>query len=125
MLHTRDGKPFMPIGVQTHNSSSGTALVDASLQVLKLFGGNTLEAPVYWNAVEPEEGRYDFALVRDLIDNVRSAGARLVLLWFGMSKNGHPNYAPEYIKLHPETYHMATGHDGAPVMSLSPHCMAT
>ncbi len=125
MFHTRDGKPFMPIGVQTHNSSSGTALVDASLQVLKLFGGNTLEAPVYWNAVEPEDGRYDFALVRDLIDKVRSTGAHLVLLWFGMSKNGHPNYAPEYVKLHPETYHMAVGHDGAPVMSLSPHCMAT
>lgn len=125
LFHTRDGRPFMPIGVQTHNSSSGTGLVDASLRVLKQFGGNTLEAPVYWNAVEPEEGQYDFTLVRDVIDRVRKIGAHLILLWFGMSKNGHPNYAPEYIKLQPERYHLAVGHDGAAVMSLSPHCRAT
>ena len=42
-----------------------------------------------------------------------------------MSKNGHPNYVPEYVKLHPGIYHIAKGPDGAPVASLSPHCKAT
>ena len=37
----------------------------------------------------------------------------LVLLWFGASKNGHPNYAPEWVKLHPEIYRLARGADGA------------
>jgi hypothetical protein len=32
---------------------------------------------------------------------------------------------PEYIKLHPETYRIAIGADGAPVASLSPHCRET
>ena len=121
----RDGQPLLALGVQTHNSSTGTALVEKSLKVLEYFGGNTLEAPVYWNRVEQREGEYDFSQVQALIDAVREKKAHLVLLWFGMSKNGHPNYAPEYVKLHPEQYRLAVGYDGAPVASLSPHCAAT
>lgn len=121
----KDGKPVMPVGLQAHNSSTGSALIQKSLRALELFGGNTLEAPVYWNQIEKTEGTYDCTLVRDLIDEVRNAGKYLVILWFGMSKNGHPNYAPEYVKLHPEIYHIAQGHDLAPVASLSPHCRAT
>ena len=36
-----------------------------------------------------------------------------------------PNYAPEYIKLDPDTYRLAVEPDGLPVPSLSPHCQAT
>ena len=125
LFRDKDGKPFMPIGVQAHNSSTGSAFIRKALRTLELFGGNTLEAPAYWYFVEPEEGVYDFSSVKDLIDEVREAGAHLVILWFGMSKNGHPNYVPEYVKLHPEIYHVAKGHDARAVASLSPHCMAT
>lgn len=121
----KNGKPVMPVGLQAHNSSTGSALIRKSLRALELFGGNTLEAPVYWNQIEKTEGTYDCTLVRNLIDEVRNAGKYLVILWFGMSKNGHPNYVPEYVKLHPEIYHIAKGHDLAPVASLSPHCGAT
>ena len=115
----------MPLGVQAHNSSTGSGLIRKALRTLKLFGGNTLEAPVYWNQMEKEEGSFDLSLIKELIDEVRSEGKHLILLWFGMSKNGHPNYVPEYVKLHPGIYHIAKGPDGAPVASLSPHCKST
>lgn len=119
------GKPFMPIGLQVHNSSTGSSMIKKAVQAVKAYGGNCLEAPVYWCCVEPEQDRYDLELVKGIVDEARSAGLHLILLWFGTSKNGHPNYVPEYIKLQPQTYRLALGPDKAPVPSLSVHCRAT
>ena len=124
-LKDEKGNSFMPVGVQAHNSSTGTPLLQKAIKVVKAYGGNCLEAPVYWYRLEPEAGRYDMSLVRGLIDEARQAGLRLSVLWFAASKNGHPNYAPEYIKCSPGKYLLAKGPDGAPVASLSPHCMET
>jgi len=33
----------------------------------KLLHGNTLIVPVYWEQVEPEEGKFDFTAVNNLI----------------------------------------------------------
>jgi beta-galactosidase GanA len=112
------GKEIFVTGLQCHNSSTGTDLMDKAISAIKLYGGNTLEAPVYWYAIEPEMDRYDMTQLRDLVDQARLSGLHLIVLWFAASKNGHPNYAPEYIKLHPETYRIAIGADGAPVASL-------
>jgi len=120
------GRDVLPLGLQTHNSSTGVPeMLDREIRAVELYGGNLLEAPVYWYATEPEQGRFDFAQVDDLIERCRAHGLMLILLWFAMSKNGHPNYAPEWVKRDPETYRIARGRDGAPVASLSPHCMAT
>lgn len=124
-LKDQYGNPLMAVGVQAHNSSTGTPLIQKAIQVVKEYGGNCLEAPVYWYRLEPEKDRYDMALVKGLIDEVRQAGLKLIILWFGTSKNGHPNYVPEYIKTDSSTYHVAQGPDGALVASLSPHCMQT
>lgn len=121
----KQGKPLFLLGLQAHNSSTGTDMLDRAIAAVHRFGGNVLETPIYWNAIEPEMDRYDLSLVRETIDRARAAGLKLVLLWFATSKNGHPNYAPEYIKLDPATYRIALGPDGAPVASLSPHCEAT
>ena len=121
----REGRPFLPVGLQAHNSSSGTPLIRRAIEAIRLYGGNCLEAPVYWYRIEPQMDRYEMDLVKELVDEAREAGLHLILLWFGMSKNGHPNYAPEYVKLQPELYRLAIGADGAPVASLSPHCRET
>ncbi len=119
------GAPFLVVGVQAHNSSTGTPLIQKAVQVVKAYGGNCLEAPVYWYRLEPEKDTYDMSHVKGLIDEARAAKMKLILLWFGTSKNGHPNYVPEYIKQDSKTYHIAKGPDGAPVASLSPHCKQT
>ena len=118
------GEEFMPVGLQAHNSSTGTVLYRKALEAVKACGGNTIETPVYWFLLEPEKDVFCYDHVKDAVDGAREAGLKLILLWFGTSKNGHPNYIPEYMKNDPATYRLAYGPDGAPVMSLSPHCEA-
>ena len=126
IFRDRNNKPVYVTGLQAHNSSTGSPdLIRKSLDAVEQYGGNTLEAPVYWFQIEKEEGVFDFSSVRELIDQVRDRGFYLIILWFGCNKNGHPNYLPEYMKLQPEVYRMAFGPDGAPVPSISVHCRAT
>lgn len=121
-----DGTPLLPLGLQAHNSSTGDPrMLDLEIAAVKAYGGNLLEAPVYWFRAEALPGQYDFSDAADLIDRCRVHGLYLILLWFGASKNGHPNYAPEWVKLDSKTYRVAQGPDGAPVASLSPLCAAT
>lgn len=121
----KNGKPILLLGLQTMNSSTGTHLVDKAIHAVKRYGGNVLEAPIYWNLIEPRRDEYHMELVKGLIDKVREAGLHLIILWFATSKNGHPNYAPDYVKLDPQTYQITIGPNGAQHASLSPHCMAT
>ena len=95
----KQGNPLLLTGLQAHNSSTGTDMLDKAIHAVKLYGGNVLETPIYWYAIEPEKDHYDMSLIRETIDRMRKAGLYLILLWFGTSKNGHPNYVPEYIKL--------------------------
>lgn len=124
-LTDENGKEMMVIGMQAHNSSTGTFMLERAVRAAELYAANTLEVPVYWYKLETDMDVYDMTLVKSLIDRIRQSDLKLIILWFGMSKNGHPNYVPEYIKLHPETYQMAEGADGAWVASLSPHCRKT
>lgn len=125
IFHNISGKTILPVGLQAHNSSTDTVLMEKTIEAIKAVHGNCLEAPVYWYLLEPEEDNYDTGHVKRLIDKSREAGLYLIILWFGTSKNGHPNYTPEYVKLHPEKYLMAHDCDGAPVEALSVHCTQT
>lgn len=118
------GNPMLLLGLQAHNSSTGTPMIDRAIRAVQLYGGNLLEAPIYWYAIEPRQDVYDMTLLRDLIDKTRAAGLKLIVLWFGTSKNGHPNYVPEYVKLDPATYRLALGVGGVVLPALSPHCAA-
>lgn len=124
-FQTKDGKPVFLTGLQSHNSSTGTFMMQKTIKAIKHYGGNVLEAPIYWNNIEPAENIFDFSLVKKLICDARFANLYLLILWFGSSKNGHPNYVPEYIKQNPQKYELAKSVTGAPVMSISPHCHAT
>ena len=120
-----NGKDFFPVGLQAHNSSTGTELIGKAIQAVKAYGGNCLEAPVYWYSLEPEKDVYEMELVKELVDETRAEGLKLIILWFGMSKNGHPNYVPEYVKMNPGTYRLVIGPDGGTLPALSPHCEET
>lgn len=126
VFHTKDGQPILPLGLQVHNSSTGVPeMLEKEIAAVKHYGGNLLEAPVYWFRTEAEQGLFSFDDVDDLIRRCRENDLYLILLWFGINKNGHPNYAPEWVKLHPETYAIAQGRDGGKVPTLSPLCQAT
>ena len=67
-----NGKDFFPVGLQAHNSSTGTELIGKAIQAVKAYGGNCLEAPVYWYRLEPEKDVYEMELVKELVDETRA-----------------------------------------------------
>jgi len=67
-----NGKPFFPLGGQSTNSSGyNEKESERAFEVIKLMHGNTLEIPVYWDIVEPEEGKFDFTMVDKLLASSR------------------------------------------------------
>ena len=93
-----DGAPYLMLGAQAHNSSNYPAVLPKVWPVIRDLHANTLEIPVAWEQVEPTEGRFDFSWVDALLPQARQNDVRLVLLWFGTSKNTGPSYAPEWVK---------------------------
>jgi hypothetical protein len=94
-----DGKPWIALGGEVHNSSaSNTRYMASMFDKLARQHVNTVVTPVYWELMEPEEGRFDFALVDSQVRQARQHGMRLVLLWFGTMKNAKSTYAPEWVR---------------------------
>lgn len=94
-----DGKPFIILGGELGNSSF-TSLeymkpIWPKLQIMNL---NTVLAPVYWELIEPEEGKFEFELYDQLILESRKYDLKLVLLWFGSWKNSMSSHAPSWVK---------------------------
>ena len=83
-----DDKPFLVLGGELGNSTaSSTAYMQPVWPKLKAMHLNTVIAPVYWELMEPQEGKFDFTLVDDLLRDARKHQLKLVLLWFGAWKN--------------------------------------
>jgi beta-galactosidase GanA len=94
-----DGEPFLVLGGELGNSTaSDPGNLRRVWPTLKSMHLNTLLAPVYWELMEPEEGKFDFSLVDSLIAGARDHKMRLVLLWFGTWKNSMSCYVPLWIK---------------------------
>jgi len=94
-----DGKPFIMLGGEIHNSSSASLEYMAKVWPrLKALNLNTVLAPVSWEQFEPQEGHFDYTLVDGLVKQARRQEMRLVILWFGSWKNGVSSYAPEWVK---------------------------
>ena len=94
-----DDKPFLVLAGELGNSSSSNleymAPIWPKLTSLKL---NTVLVPVYWELIEPTEGKFDFILVDGLIQEARKHNLRLVPLWFASWKNSMSCYAPAWVK---------------------------
>lgn len=120
-----DGKPFLMLGGQAHNSSAWPALMPGVWKSAGAMHLNTLEVPIYWEQIEPQPGKFDFSLVDTLLTQARQHNVHLVLLWFGTWKNGSNHYMPEWMKRDAEKYPNITGKTGKPIDSPSPHSKAT
>lgn len=94
-----DGKPFVMLAGEVHNSSSSSlAYMEKVWEKADALGMNCLLLPVTWELTEPEEGRFDFSIVRGLIRQARTYGKKISFLWFGAWKNAQCYYAPEWVK---------------------------
>lgn len=122
----RNGEPVFVLGLQSHNSSNGDReMLRRSIDAVKAYHGNTVEVPVYWYQLEPEEGVFDLSMVDSLIDQVRDAGLYLIILWFGFSKNADLTYMPDWAKRDKKRFKLAIKADGGVVPMMSPHCSET
>ncbi|HXB92490.1 MAG TPA: beta-galactosidase, partial [Puia sp.] len=94
-----DNKPFIVLGGELGNSSA------SDMHYMQPFWNkfislhlNTILSPVYWELMEPSEGRFDFRLVDSMIHTARRYRLKVILLWFGSWKNSMSCYAPQWIK---------------------------
>ena len=117
------GKPFFPVGGQARNSSGYNAVEwETAFRAIHLIHGNTLEIPVYWEQIEPEEGEFDFANLEELLDQARKSKIKIILLWFGTWKNGDMDYTPAWVKTNPDRFERVISPTGARLWVLSSHC---
>jgi hypothetical protein len=115
-----DGKPFFVLGAQVHNSSGYPKALDAAWPVLHAIHCNTVMVPVYWEAIEPKQGTFDFSTVDAAVKGAREARLHLVLSWFGTWKNGAMTYVPSWVKNDPAAYPPVLDSAHQPVEALSP-----
>jgi hypothetical protein len=120
-----DGKPFFPLGGQSSTASAyNDRESEQAFRAVKLLHGNTLWTDVYWEHIEPEEGKFDFKMVDDLIASARRYGVKLILLWFATWKNATMDYAPDWVKTNPQRFKRVISPTGMELWTLSPFCQA-
>jgi len=120
-----NGKPFYPLGAQADNlSGQSSHESEKSFKVVKQLHGNTLEIPVYWEQVEPEEDKFDFSSVDALLGHARHYGLKLILLWFATWKNANMDYAPVWVKTNTQRFKRVVSATGSELWVLSSHCPA-
>jgi beta-galactosidase GanA len=94
-----DDKPFIILGGELGNSSfTSLEYMEPIWPKLRTMNMNTVLAPVYWELIEPSEGRFDFELFDQLINEARNNHLKVVLLWFGSWKNSMSSHAPSWVK---------------------------
>ena len=110
-----DGKPFLVLSGELHNSTSSSESYMESIGVweqMKAANFNTVIASASWELVEKEEGKYDFSSVDHIIRNARLNGLKVVMIWFASWKNGNSTYAPGYVKRNPKKYPLVQTENG-------------
>jgi len=119
-----DGKPYLMLGAQVSNSSGWPEKLQALWPMAALMHVNTLEVPVYWEQLEPSEGKFDDSVVDNVVEQARAHHVRLILLWFATWKNGKMHYAPEWVKSDTKRFPRMITPAGLPIDVLSPNSPA-
>ncbi len=121
-----DGKPFVALGGEIHNSSASNLeyMEENVWPFVKDLNINTLIVPVSWELVESIENSFDFEIVDGIIKQARRENVRLVLLWFGLWKNSESDYVPSWVKKDFKKYFRARYTGNIASNTISPLCDA-
>lgn len=115
-----DGRPYLILGGQIHNSSGWPSELPQVWQSMAALHANTVEAPVYWEQMEAQPGKFDFSNVDAIVEGARTHNLHIVLLWFGTWKNGNMHYVPAWVKEDTTRFPRVIRADGEPIDVLSP-----
>lgn len=119
-----NGKPFLMIAGELHNSSSSTpAYFDEALKYAKEMNINTVIASIAWEQLEPKENQFDFVLLDHLIKAVHEKNLKLVIIWFGSWKNGESSYMPLWVKEDTKRFFRIKDQAGNSMSAVSPFCL--
>jgi Beta-galactosidase len=115
-----NNKPFLmlagELGNSTASHSENLDQVFTDLHERKL---NTVLVPIAWEQFEPQEGKFDYTLIDDIIASVRKNNLKLVILWFGSWKNTYSSYIPEWVKRDTQRFPRVLMRSGRPTERLS------
>jgi beta-galactosidase GanA len=115
-----DGRPFLMLaGELTNSASSSMEYMEPYWPKLAAANMNTILAAVTWELVEPEPGKFDFALVDGAIREARRNHLRLIFIWFGSWKNGESTYTPLWVKKNQKQYPLFLPESGQAITYLS------
>jgi uncharacterized protein DUF5597/glycosyl hydrolase family 42 (putative beta-galactosidase) len=107
------------LGGQLHNSSAWPSELPRVFKALEELHANTMEAPVYWEQMEPQEAKFNWDNVDALVNGAREHNLHVVLLWFGTWKNGNMHYVPQWVKSDTKRFPRVIRADGNPIDVLS------
>lgn len=119
-----EGRPYLILGGQVHNSSAWPSELPQVWDSLAALHANTVEAPVYWEQIEPQPGQFDFTNVDLLVKGAREHRLHVVLLWFGTWKNGNMHYVPKWVKTDLKRFPRMVNASGEPIDVLSANSRA-
>lgn len=119
-----NNEPFLILGGELHNSSSSNlAYMEENVWPnLKSMHLNTVLLPLAWESIETKEGIFDFHLLEGLLSQARRENMKLILLWFGLWKNGESSYVPAWVKSNPKRFFRAQYRGGEISQTISPLC---
>jgi hypothetical protein len=120
-----EGQPYLILGGQVHNSSAWPSELPEVWKSLAELHANTVEAPVYWEQMEPQEGKFNWDNVDALVQGAREHNLHVVLLWFGTWKNGNMHYVPQWVKTDTKRFPRVIRADGEPIDVLSASARST
>lgn len=120
-----DGKPFYMTNIQIrleklrYNWNWDAAAREAIVAQAVNDGFNTVSIPIHWREVEPEKGKFDWAILDEYLGLVSKHNIKMELLWFGQNSvggvswlrtiGGHPQLrVPDYVLYSPEPRSKAT-----------------
>ena len=108
-----DGKPFLMMGGELHNSSTaGFEYMRPLWRKMADASFNTVIGAASWELVEPVEGIFNFDLVDSMILGAREENLRLVIIWFASWKNGESTYVPSWVKKNQERFPLVIDEKG-------------
>jgi hypothetical protein len=114
-------KPFLMLGGELGNSTaSDVKRMTAVWPRLRAMRLNTILMPVYWELIEPQEGRFNFTLPDILISSARKNDLKIVVLWFGSWKNSMSCYTPYWVKTNQKRFPRSRTKDGRAIEILTP-----